>query len=103
MSLRYLIRRSNAQDFNDIRTHVPKLDEELGDAGVLVGPQAGLHRSITVQLSPTRSLQYTFFSKKTEKGQEWICPSLELVAESETELRQMCTEHDVKNLDHFRH
>lgn len=101
MSMRYLIRRANPEDLNEIRKIVPNLEDQLGDASVLVGPQEGLRRPINVAFSATRSVQYSFFAQKTGESYRWICPSLELVAENEPELRAMAQEFEVKDLSHL--
>jgi hypothetical protein len=101
MSMRYLIRRANPEDLSEIRKHVPNLDEQLGDASLLTGAQEGLRRPIDIRFSPTRAIQYSIFSKKTGEKHVWTCPSLELVAENEPELREMAKEYGVEDLSHL--
>ena len=93
MSMRYLIRRPNPEEISSIK--VSDLSAQLGT------PAANMRRHIKVIQSASRSLYYTFYSRKTDKGFVWVCPSLELVAESESDLREMAKEANVQSLPHL--
>lgn len=95
--MRYLIRRNMPGDLKELEGKIPSLKEELGP------PTANLRRSLKVVLSSSKQLLYVVMTQKTDTGFTWICPSLELVAETEHDLREMAQEFGVsEKLGHLR-
>lgn len=95
MSMRYLIRRENPSDLDEIKQGIPNLDEQLGT------PIATSRKYVKTIESASRSILYTFLSRKNDAGFEWICPSKELIGESEADLLDMAKSHSVTDLSHI--
>lgn len=84
MAMRYIVRRAKAEDLTEIKRDIPDLDAKLGQVGSDIGTAgANYRREIEVILTPHRHLTYQFLPRKVGTGWTWVCPSIELVAESE--------------------
>lgn len=91
MAMRYLIRRSNPEDFADVKRDIPDFEKQLGKIGADLGT-AGAHyrRELEVRIANDRCINYQFAAKKTGTETKWICPSIELVADDEIGLFALC-------------
>lgn len=91
MAMRYLVRRSNAEDLQELKRDIPDLEKRLGKVGSDYGT-AGAHyqRDIEVRISPDRYLTYQLMAKKNGADFSWVCPSIELVADDEKGLFALC-------------
>ena len=78
--MRYIIRRPKSDDFSDVSAKFPDLAEKLGTAG------ENFKRTIGEIQSPMRSINYKFVTRKVGTAWQWVCPSIELVGETETDL-----------------
>ncbi len=91
MAMRYIIRRTNPTDLNEVRRDVPDLDKQLGSIGADIGTAGAFYRrEVEVRLTPHRSISYQFSAKKEGTTWTWICPSIELVAEDPHGLFALC-------------
>jgi hypothetical protein len=97
MAMRYIIRRKNAADFADIKPQIPDLDGKLGTAA------EGLKNAIVVPLTPVRTAQYSFMTRKTEAGWVWVCTTLELTAENEKGLFALTKQFGAEKPSHLSH
>jgi hypothetical protein len=77
MSMRYIIRRSKPEDLTEIKREVSDLDKQLDK------PLENYRRAVEVTYSNLRSAVYQFMTLKNGNEWVWVCPSVELVAESE--------------------
>lgn len=78
--MRYIIRRPKAEDLSDLSARISNLTKQLGQAG------ENLRRSLSVVQSPMRSAHFKFMTRKQGNAWQWVCPSIELVGESEMDL-----------------
>ncbi|MBI1862221.1 MAG: hypothetical protein HYR96_15010 [Deltaproteobacteria bacterium] len=78
--MRYIIRRSKPEDLGELQSRFPGLSEKLGPAG------ENFRRTVADTISPMRSVNYRFMAHKVGTTWQWICPSIELVGETETDL-----------------
>jgi len=99
MSFRYLIRRPNPADFKQIRELISDLDQRLGSPDLTAA--AKLKTNIWHNFSPTQQVMFTFSAHKHEQGSKWTCPSMEIVAETEADFRQMAERFKIGNLSHI--
>lgn len=79
MSMRYIIRREKPDDLTDLMKRFAGLTEKLGQPG------ENLKRTVADTLSPMRSVNYKFVTQKVAAGWQWVCHSIELVGETETD------------------
>lgn len=91
MAMRYLVRRNNPDDFQDVKRDVPDLERQLGKVGSDFGT-AGAHyrRDIEVRIASDRYINYQFIARKQGAELTWTCPSIELVADEEQGLFALC-------------
>jgi hypothetical protein len=89
MSMRYLIRRQNAAELSDVSSVFPDLEQRLDR------PAENLERLLTHVISPARVVSYKFFTKKTGSGWAWVCPSVEVVGETEEDILALCEHFQV--------
>lgn len=83
MAMRYIVRRKDSADFADLKKQVPTLDQ------VLDKPGDNSRREVTLRVGPERHFTFQFFTRKTGTTYQWVCPSVEIVAENETGLFAM--------------
>lgn len=95
MAMRYIIRRKNSSDLNEIRREVSDLDSRLSKAG------DGLKRTVEINFSPLRSAVYQFSAKKEGTSWSWVCPCIELVAENEEGLFKLLEKYNVEKPSHL--
>ncbi len=95
--MRYIIRRQKAEDLSEIKPQVPDLENKLGT------PAEGLRNAILVPISPVRTAQFIFQTRKTDKGFVWICPTIELSAENEKGLFALTKQFNVPKPAHLAH
>lgn len=95
--MRYIIRRKNSEDLNDLKKEFPQLDQTLEKAG------DGLKRNLQISLSNLERVNYLFLTKK--KGTEWVwtCPSIELVADNEASLFALMKRFSLSAPEHLAH
>lgn len=94
MSMRYIIRRKNPEDLEEIRGLVSDLNEQLGEANASVVAR----HEIPHLISSTRRVVFGFIAQKKGDGYEWLCPNIELVAETEKDFRDLAQEFGVTDL-----
>ena len=80
MSMRYIIRRSKPEDLGELQAKFLGLTEKLGPAG------ENFRRTVADSQSPMRCVNYRFMAHKVGASWQWICPSIELVGETESDL-----------------
>ena len=97
MAMRYIIRREKAEDFTDIKAQFPNLGEKLGTAA------EDFRNDLMVTFSPMRQAHYQFITRKTASGWQWICPTIELVAEDEKGLFALTKQFGVAKPSHLAH
>src|SRR5277367_957916 len=97
MSMRYIIRRPHAEDLKEVESHIRDLPEKLGK------PDANLRRFLKIDFSPLRYAQYQFFTRKEGAAYQWVCPSIELVAEDESGLFALTEMFHIPKPDHLKH
>lgn len=95
MAMRYIIRRTKPEDLTEIKREVSNLDAQLSKAG------ENFRRSIEVSYTPMRSAVYTFSTKKVDANWVWVCPSVELVAESEAGIFELTSKFKVEKPSHL--
>lgn len=95
MSMRYIIRRQRPENLDEIRNYVRNLDTLLGPPG------ADLRREIPVGFSATQRIVFTVTTKKADKDFQWVCHSIEIVAETEPEFMALAQRLGVHNLSHL--
>ncbi len=93
--MRYIVRRKNPTDFSDLKKEVSDLETQLGKAG------DNSRRVIKVRVNAERYFTYPFFTRKNATDFEWICSSVEVVAENETGLFAMTDKLGVERPSHL--
>ncbi len=91
--MRYIIRRSKPDDLAELNSRFPDLTQRLGQPG------ENLRRSFANIISPLRSEHFKFVTRKTTAGWQWVCPSIELVGESEADLLVLTDSFGLKKTD----
>ncbi|MCB0404208.1 MAG: hypothetical protein KDD51_05435 [Bdellovibrionales bacterium] len=92
MSMRYIIRRENPSDLEEIRRVVTDLDAQLGEAG------QDYRREVYHTIGPMRRVVFGFSTEKRDAGFTWRCHNVEIVAETEDDFRALATEYGAKDL-----
>jgi len=95
MSMRYLIRRSKSADLEEIRKEISNLDSHLEK------PAENLRRAVNIDVSSVRSIHYQFMTRKVGNDWQWICPSIELVAENENGILALTKRFGLPNPGHL--
>ena len=97
MAMRYIVRRPQAGELDEIRTFVQDFESKLGPAG------DKLRREIKVEFSPLRAIQFHFQTRKSEAGWIWVCPTIEMEAEDESGLFALTSLLNVPRPAHLAH
>jgi hypothetical protein len=96
--MRYIFRRPRPEEFNEIRSQVPKLEAQLG------APAAALRRQVLVNYTPLRFAQYFFQTRKVGEARWiWVCPTIEFIAENEKGLFELIRKFSVPKPSHLAH
>lgn len=95
MGMRYIIRRVKPEDLSELEPLLGNLEKRLGAAAI------NLRRQLKVHHTPLRTTTYSFMTRQTESGFIWVCPSLELTAESEKGLRELANKYNVRDFPHL--
>ena len=97
MSMRYIIRRPNRQDLEEVRQHFPDLESQLGSA------QVDLRRDLRVVFSPMQRVTYLFSAEEVNGAWTWVCPTVELVGESQKDLLELTNRYNIpgESLSHL--
>lgn len=95
--MRYIIRRPRPENLDEIRNYVRNLDTALGPAA------ADLRREIPVAFSPTQRIVFTLTTRKGGNEFQWVCHTIEVVAETEPEFLQLAQRLGVHELSHLAH
>ena len=97
MSLRYIIRRQNPEDLSEVKKVDSQLENTLGPAG------DNLRRFIQSNFNAAQYAVYHCMTVKRGESYAWICPSIELVAETQSDFMELTERFHVPRtqLSHF--
>jgi len=99
MAMRYIYRRQKPEQWQDLQTLIPGLENQLGSAF----ENSRRFIKVSEPNQPLRYSQYTFLTRKAESGLSWICTSVELVAEDEAGLFALTEKHHIPRPSHLKH
>jgi len=97
MSMRYIIKRTKADDLSEIKAKIPDIETQLGSAA------ENLRHSASISHSHSQTSQYLFQTRKVTTGWVWVCPTIELVADDEKELFELTDLHGIAKPSHLAH
>ncbi len=95
MSMRYIIRRPKPEDLDQVRGFVSDLDKQLGEPG------ADLRRELWHVISPMQRVVFDVTARKVGEKYQWVCHTVELVAETEPDFRKLSQQFQVTDLSHL--
>lgn len=95
--MRYIIRRTNPEDLTGLKKDIPQLDAQLEKAG------DGLRRIIPVTITNMDRINYLLVTKKSGSTWNWVCPSVELISESEQGLFKLMERFSMQPPAHLAH
>lgn len=97
MAMRYIIRRSEPENFSSLSADLPDLEKQLEKPG------DGMQKVFPVKLNALERVNYLFVTKKKEAQWVWTCPSIELVADNEAGLFSLMERFSIAPPAHLAH
>lgn len=97
MSLRYIVRRPDPQDLSEVKKVDSHLDKTLGPAA------ENLRRFIQATYNTSQYAVFHCMTTKVGESWTWTCPSVELVAETQSDFMELTERFHVPRtqLSHF--